>query len=509
MAVNQGSYSFRRFAAHPNVALVGALCLLAVSMLLASGFFLYKNTSYFDDSFIYLHMAANIVEQGTARYFPITGSALLLSSSPLRLLTLVPGFAVLQAFGIPLRTLDAAKFNFLCSGFIAFLCFVPFWGNRLKLYILTGVAFFLLGACLDTLFLMEGGVLYFSLLTLIKLLCERSDKYAVVGVAVLAVGLSRPEIGAAATLSTVLVYWKDRNALVRFFTGLVVAFVAYCLLMAALGVYPIPSTVWSKQVTGKLKLFSDKSLIQVLPTNIAQMMGLRHAWAGWLLIALPAALSLLLKRGAIPILAALAVLIVVAISMPGSFVWYSENFMIALFVLAVVVAIEIYRRNMAPLALVLSALLSIAFILTLFTNFAKDREYPWNDGSPGYLAYETVGKSAVGDGKFLLKQYSDTPIRVRMCEIGLVSYFSGPNSWIDDLCGLVQIGNLPGASKSLLRFIYPPSFGENGDDQLKRFQDNATTPVVDVWALRNKEEIEGAAAKCKFADRMFCINPYK
>ena len=126
-----------------------------------------------DDAFIYLHMAANIVEAGTARYFPITGSSMLLSSSPLRLLTLVPGLLALELAQVPLRTIEAARFAFLSSGLVSFLVFLPFWRNRLKAYMWVGVVLFLLGMSLDAVFLMEGGVLFLSLLSLAS--CWPSD----------------------------------------------------------------------------------------------------------------------------------------------------------------------------------------------------------------------------------------------------------------------------------------------------------------------------------------------
>lgn len=478
-------------------------------MLLACSFFLFKKTAYFDDSFIYLHMAANIVETGTARYFPSAESEMLLSSSPLRLMTLAPAFFILEIFNIPLRTIEAARFAFLSSGFISFIVFLPFWTNRLKTYLLLGIAFFLLSTALDTLFLMEGGVLFLSLFTLTKLLNERSENHFAIGIAVLLVGLSRPEIGVVATISTTLIYFSHPKVLARIMLGLLVGFLAYWVLMVALSVYPIPSTIWSKQITGKLKLFTDKNLIEILPMNIAQTIGFNSPWMGWALIGLPAALSLLLSRGAIPILSAISLMLIIAISMPGNFIWYSENFLIFLFATMTAVTIEAYRRDMIKIAAPSGLVLLLAFSLTLTVNFGKNKNYPWNEDSPAYLAYQEVGKSSVGDGMYVIKRYSNEPVRIRMCEIGIASFFSGPNSWIYDVCGLIQIGNLKDASKSWLRHFYPYSFRETGDDQLTRLKDNQTTHVIDIWALRSKEEAEGAVGKCKFTDNLFCINQYR
>ncbi|MGV0961600.1 MAG: hypothetical protein ACOYB1_17385 [Limnohabitans sp.] len=496
-------------AGNSNFGLVATSCAFAFSILLACGFFLFKKTAYFDDSFIYLHMAANIVEMGTARYFPSAESGMLLSSSPLRLLTLVPAFFILEIFNIPLRTIEAARFAFLSSGFVSFLVFLPFWTNSLKKYLLLGVAFFLLSTSLDTIFLMEGGVLFLSLFTLAKLLNERTENYFAIGIAVLLVGLSRPEIGAVATVSTALFYLSQPKVLAKIMIWLFVGLLAYSVLMLALGVYPIPSTIWSKQITGKLKLFTDKNLIEILPANIAQIMGISWSWVGWVLIGIPAALSLLLSRGAIPVLSAISLMLIIAISMPGNFVWYSENFLIALFAITMAVITEFSRRDIIKIAAPLGVVLMLAFSLVLIANFGKNKNYPWNENSPGYLAYQEVGKSAIGDGKYVIERYSSDPVRIRMCEIGIVSFFSGPNSWIYDVCGLIQIGNLKGASESWLRHFYPSSFRETGDDQLARFKDNQTTHVIDVWALRSKEEAQGAVGKCKFTDDRFCINSYK
>jgi hypothetical protein len=421
----------------------------------------------------------------------------------------VPAFFVLDTFDVPLRTIEAARFAFLCSGLIALLCFFPFWTNRPKAYLLIGAAFFLLSISLDTILLMEGGVLFLSLLTLAKLLHERTQNYFGLGIALLLVGLSRPEIGLVAIVVTTLIYLSEPKALTGMILGLLTGFLVYSALMLALGVYPIPSTIWSKRITGKLKLFTDKNLIDILPISIAHIMGMNSSWVGWLLIGLPAAFSLALSRGAVPVIAAISLLLVIAISMPGNFVWYSQNFLIALLVIMLAVTIELHRARAMSLAIPLGLVFLLSFSLAVVTNFGKNKIYPWNENSPGYLAYQEVGEGFVGDGKYVVKRYTNEPVGIRMCEIGIVSFFSGPNSWIYDVCGLVQVGNLEGASKSWLKYLYPSAFGETGDDQLARLQDNQKTRVIDVWALRSKEEVAGAAGKCQFVDDRFCINDYR
>lgn len=494
---------------HSNLGFIIALFLLAFSALFACGFFLFKKIAYFDDSFIYLHIAANVVEMGTARYFPIADSSMLLSSSPLKLFTLVPAFYVLEIFHVPLRNIEAARFVFFSSGLVAYLLFVPFWVNRLRIYFLLGSVFFLLSISLDTIFLMEGGLLFVSLFTLIKLLHEDTKNHFALGISVLLIGLARPEIGGVVVIVIALIYSSQPRTLVGIMLGLIVGFTLYAAIMIFFGVYPIPSTIWSKQMTGKLKLFTDKNLIDNLSLNISNIMGLHWPWMGWILIGVTAACSLVLSRGAIPILAAIFLLLVLANFMPGNFVWYSENFLIVLLSIIAAIMIESYRRGMVIISISLGFVVLLILTTTLLANFGNNKPYPWNENSRGYLAYKEVGQSSVGDGKYIIKLYSNEPVRIRMCEIGIVSFFSGPNAWIYDVCGLVQIGNLKGASQSWLRYLFPSSFVETGDDQIARFDDAEMIHVIDVWALRSEEEAAGAIGKCKFVDERLCVNEYK
>ena len=55
----------------------------------AAWFVLQKKGGFLDDAYIYLHLANNVLETGSARFFPLAESWALLASSPLRLLILV------------------------------------------------------------------------------------------------------------------------------------------------------------------------------------------------------------------------------------------------------------------------------------------------------------------------------------------------------------------------------------------------------------------------------------
>jgi energy-coupling factor transporter transmembrane protein EcfT len=154
--------------------------------------------------------------------------------------------------------------------------------------------------------------------------------------------------------------------------------------------------------------------------KIAQIMGLSCSWMGWILIELPTAFSLVLSRGSIPILSAISLLLLIAIFMPGNLVWYSETFLFALLTIMMAVTIELYRRRMTKMAIPLGVVLLITVSLTMVANFGKNKNYPWNENSPAYLAYQEVGKSSVGDGKYVINRYSNEPVRVRICQIGIV-----------------------------------------------------------------------------------------
>lgn len=209
-------------------------------------------------------------------------------------------------------------------------------------------------------------------------------------------------------------------------------------------------------MTGKLALFGNKNLIDVLPLNIARLFGLENKYVGWLFILAPVVFSVYLKRSAILVASLIAALLLIAKSMPANSVWYSENFMILIFILGFGVAIELHNRQMPKLAYSLGSILSILFVFLLTSNFGTNKSYPWNENTVVYRTYQQVGESVSENGVYTIETYSQNPVRIRMCEIGIVSYFSGRNGWIYDLCGLAQVGNLRGATESWLRFLTQP-----------------------------------------------------
>ncbi|MDR5839221.1 hypothetical protein [Caballeronia sp. LZ034LL] len=480
-----------------------------MSMLSLAALFLFKRTAWFDDSFIYLHIATNIVEAGTARYFPIAHSSMLLASSPLHLLTLVPGLAFLDLFHIPLRSIAAARFSFLSGAFVSFFLFLPFWLDRIRSYLLLSIAFFLLSGSLDSTLLMEGGVLFLSLFTLIKLLADRSENIYLTGIVVCLVGLSRPEIGLIATCVTACVYGTRKGALLKFSCGLLMALAVYAVIMLALKVYPVPSTIWSKEVTSKLKLFNDQNALDVLPEHIAQLMGFSKAWIGWVFIAMPLLFSLKSKKLFFVMAPCAAALLLIAHSMSGSFDWYSENFLIVFFALWVATTIELRRSGSIRTSTLSGALISLSFALLVVSNYSQNKYHAWNEDQPIYSEYREVASDFIGQGAYRIAQYSPNPVHIRTCEIGLISYFSGNGAWIFDVCGLAQVGNLKGASNSWLRHLYPKKFGETGEDQLLTLNRDRGREVIDVWALSGKEKSAATKVQCGYTDDRFCINRHE
>jgi hypothetical protein len=355
---------------------------------------------------------------------------------------------------------------------------------------------------------MEGNVVFFSLFTLVKLIAENRNCFQI-GIVTTLLGLSRPEFGVVSAIAISIIYLNKRD-LIKFFAGIILSFILYWLFMSMLNVYPLPSTIWSKQLTGSLRLFSNKNLIEILPSSFANLMGFQHLpLVGYIFFIIPLLFSFLLKKRAIAIAIIFILLLIIAMFMPGNFAWYSENFMIFILAISVGIAIELYKSMRIRYSFVLSVLICAIIVLIIVTNFWENRSYPWNEGTAGFSAYQEVGKSSIGSGKYLLTRYSSNPVRIRMCEIGIASYFSGHDSWIYDMCGLAQIGNLKGAQTSWLRHLYPSSFLATGDDQLEQFKHDNRTNVIDIWALFTKEEAANAVGKCQYVDELFCINRYK
>jgi hypothetical protein len=133
---------------------------LGAASLLAAYHYLVVKGSFYDDVFIYLHMARNAVESGTWQYFPVVDREALLASSPLKLVLLSIATALASVAGFGARSLDSAQFILLLTGGFGWLVFAPFWRGRMAIYALAGAIYALSATAFAASFDFEGGLLF-------------------------------------------------------------------------------------------------------------------------------------------------------------------------------------------------------------------------------------------------------------------------------------------------------------------------------------------------------------
>ncbi len=237
-------------------------------------------------------------------------------------------------------------------------------------------------------------------------------------------------------------------------------------------VYPIPTTYISKVITGQIELFGP-SFGSRLPSKVGEyFLGGDHfplplVWVVPVLTAVAVALGALRHR-----LIGLLLLLVclVLLKAGGNYLWYYENVFIGLVALIIGWLVSIGRlpalnpgRRLAAVWLV--------FVLALFTTVNWDqmeRTGSWSlrsESSIGF-AYRNIGQAYVGRGLF---DFPGTdPSYLVMMEVGIVSYFGGPNVWLFDRGGLAQPGTLKGLKEHPLARLYPGSLLVTASEELKR-----------------------------------------
>jgi hypothetical protein len=314
------------------------LCVLAAA-LFAGLTFRYEvglRSAFLDDTFIYLHIAANIWSVGSAQYFPVLGLPGLLASSPLKLATITLPLGALHAAGWPLRALDTARLALFASGLVANAVFLPFWWGRLRLYAPLLAIFWACACAFPAVLDMESGLILLATATwLLELGGEPRAMRA--GALVGVLGLTRPEAGAVAGVVTLLrLAWHPQpgRALVRALGGLVCVVAPYAVIAAALHVYPVPLTIWAKQVTGAQALFSAEPFFSRLCWMVgAWFSDVRDAGTGvvgwlalasWMLALFAAALCCGRRAGGLAGIGGL-LLVGVYAGFPSNYQWYFEN----------------------------------------------------------------------------------------------------------------------------------------------------------------------------------------
>lgn len=362
---------------------------------------------------------------------------------------------------------------------------------------------------------MEGALIYLVGITYIYILTSKEVEPKLLALITVLAIMTRPEFGLLALgISTVSMF--SSKQIKPWLKSVLMVCGIYCFICFLLHVYPIPTTLLSKDLTSRLNLFGSQNLLSSLPKAFSQILFSSpdeiYGFAAMVFVCL-FCLALLVAhkpKGWLTIPLAILYLTFVA-SRLTYFAWYSENYFVMMLLILVgcfylLKDVEIKKWKYGT-ALILMFCLSLLFN----SGMNKNITWPWNEGSGRYTAYESIGNDSVGQGQYRISVASDEDVRIRMCEIGLVAYFSGNDSWIIDSCGLAQPGELLTRATSPLSILYPSKVLKTGSQELTEISaitgDNS--PIFEIWGL-DIAPISGVNAGCENVkvEAFLCINSF-
>jgi hypothetical protein len=488
------------------VATLLLLCFVALTVVQ----YRYVKNSYFDDTFIYLHVAQNGVESGSWRYFPNSERPALVASSPLRIIALTIATAIAWPLTQGERSLDATAVVLPLSALVTALLFLPFWWRDRWRYLLLCIPYAALAATLDAISEFEAGLIYWWLATVVRDFVERrTDRQSDLCVAL--GPLIRPDLALIAIPALLLALQSRGDALLArirnwFALGLVL-FAMWWLICSAFGVWPIPTTYWTKAALPNL--FASDYMSSALTRNLGGVLvGVFHGYAalasglGLLLFSLcliSAARSPAFAGWRIALLLAWIALLLSRI--PANYFWYYQNALVA--AIAIAIGCLIYARRST--ANVTWALLVATTFVALFSFRAlRDPDIPWHFERPsrvqGYLA---MARTYAADGTIELpglgRGYLENP------EIGITAYFGGRNAWILDSAGLAQAHEQ--ALSSPLRYFYRGRLRKPPEADLDTIARSRTEVSVFVaWALDDRDPAKTKYCQYVVFDGSVCVS---
>ncbi|MFH1754898.1 MAG: hypothetical protein ABIA59_04270 [Candidatus Latescibacterota bacterium] len=451
-------------------------------------FQLYSKTSFLDDAFIYIHIANNILETGSAQYFPISNNPSLLASSPLRLSILIPSAFIARLLSDPARSIDAFRLTLVVYGLIACAAFLPFYRKKMALWF-TGFAFSgLICLSTETGLQMEGLLLFWIVFTLLISFSPKNTDprfFRKLGILVALLILARPEYGLVAfALSFAYTAWlRKRACLVAYGIPVLALGAGWVLIALLLGVYPVPTTYVTKLMTAKLKLFTDGSFMNVFQKRVEDHFFFHHdlstlliPFLWWILLSVTMTISPLYFAASL--FTIMSFLIVQREA--GNYIWYHENLYIV--ALTICFGATLLRRP-KPLPwwhIPRSAIILVPLFLFFANNIMQNRSMFWNfteDKSRG-VSYKAIGESYQDQGRFMFDDIG--PCYLVMDEIGIVSYFGGSNVWLLDGSGLAQAGVLKGTSDLFLSSFFPASIFHTANQELMAILNRFGSPSSSV-----------------------------
>ncbi len=491
-----------------RIATVLAVCTGIVLMFVQ---YIHIKHSYFDDTFIYLHIAQNAVESGTWQYFPNTERPALLASSPLRIVALTVATLMTWPLSLGVRDLESAAWILPLSAIVTCFFFLPFWWRDHWRFLLLAIPYFFFAATFEAIAEFEAGLLYWWIVTITRNYVERVDTQVAAFAAMIGVFI-RPDVAIVVLIALSLAYSSrgelDRQRALRWCAaaaGLAIAWIALC---AVLGVWPLPTTYWTK---GSLpNLFETSQMISFLSPRLGE-----SAFGPWRQKAsLNAAVSLVWLALLVSIASQssalagrrLIVLLVVSVALlsrlPANYYWYYQNMWIAGAAAAIMLCICSSQLWAARAAMIAFVVLSLS--VPLCGRLLRDSALLWNFEKPsraqGYVAMaKTFDSAGTIELPGLGRGYLKNP------EIGITAYFGGRNSWIRDSAGLAQPH--PDAQEGLLPLLFrnrlrkPPTA-----DVQKLSNGRITFPVFEAWALEDRDP--KAHLRCRYVvfDGSVCVS---
>ncbi len=507
----------------PRVSSVLAWTAFGLATVLAAYHYLVVKESFFDDVFIYLHMARNAVESGTWQYFPVVEREALLASSPLKLVLLSIATALASVAGFGERSLDNAQIILLLTGVLSWLAFAPFWRGRMVPYALAGAVYFLSATAFAAAFDFEGGLLFLWLFTLLRLIGQPEARPLALALLLPLGGLIRPDL--AIIVYAVLVAVASTDAVVRQrllgmrWAALLAAPSLWVVLALSLSVYPIPVTYWTKAAIPTL--VENESFLQMLFERVGMVLNAPGTVSPKTATTIGVSLMLLFVVVSLPRLRhAAAVGIVATVAsvglfsrMPASFWWYYDN--LVLIVLAVLLANAVFERRPGFGVVRVTSGLLVVVVLLMGAGSKALRDFPgiWSFGrddagrTQGYLF---LARHANGDGTYMLPGVGR--VLIKNPEMGITAYFTGAGAWIWDGAGLAQPLDVPAVRRSRLRYVYPRSLRLDAveDAQVLVNRAGQSLTVVDVWAMEDRD-FDKARKVCKYVivEGALCVNPFR
>jgi hypothetical protein len=475
----------------------GPLLLLLIAAWTVAFMSFRAQRDFWDDTFIYLHIASNIVEHWSARYFQVADSWALLASSPLRLLLVLPGVALSTLLGMG-RTLQGAQLSLavalVTSAVLAFVAGRALGRTRLGILLLIATPWLM--PMFTSILQMEGaltlagGALGFAAL--------RSRNIVHLGAVFVGLAFARLELGVAFLAATAVLALGDRDlrrSLVQWRgtrTGIggalcwiAIPLVVWVALAASWKVWPIPVTYLLKAITAEVRLLSgfvyenigDKFLEWLRITRIdpkrtiaVNSIGMALAGAFVVAVGLPLGSSPGSARstGRVARSVFLGVYFIIVCRGANTFVWYHENVALA-FVGAILEVLDTsWARQSMPRRL--AAVMGVALAAQgAYVNGKARKRYheDFSDDPTSHSIgnlYRRLGQNH-DPASPLLSHPALGPYVLYTCEIGTIAYF-GDNVWFRDNCGLAQGGDLTHKHPTPLTRLYPHQALHTGDEEL-------------------------------------------